>query len=195
VNYSDSSLNKGKEPWLLQTVSDLNRMEGFREFPYPDPLSKLGKRYTPAQKYGWGFQPADMLLAKYGEKEADGVPWTYGAGFTKNVKPNSRISRAYSDKRLEDEIIDHVKNLHKLIPKWESFPLFAKTTVANLIYNLGYERLAKFHGTLAAFNAEDWDKAAANLTDSLWFKQVGNRSRELVARLQNKAIDPKHLVV
>ena len=195
MNYSDVSNNKAKPKWLIQTVADLRRMEGFREFAYPDPLSKLGKRYA-ARKFGWGFSPGDALLAKYGENARDGIPWTVGYGRTKNVTPATRTTQSYEDKDLEADVIHvRVPILNHLTPSWDSMPLFAQTVLLNLAYNLGGERLAKFQGTLAEFNANNWASAAAHLKDSLWFKQVGGRAVELVARLANQKIDPRYQAV
>lgn len=195
MNYSDASQNKAKPKWVTQTVADLRRMEGFREYAYPDPLSVLGKRYA-SPKYGWGFSPGDALLAKYGENARDGIPWTIGYGRTKNVTPATRTTQSYEDKDLENDLITvRVPILNKLTPSWDTMPLFAQTVLLNLAYNLGGERLAKFTGTLAEFNANRWISAGQHLKDSLWFKQVGNRAVELVARMTNQKIDPRYQVV
>jgi lysozyme len=182
-----------KPLWLTQTASDLARHEGFREFAYPDPLSKLGKRYQ-GQKVGWGYQPGDMLLVKLGEKEADGAPWTYGYGFIGGVTPASRISVSQADRRLESEILIHVQILDKLVPKWKSMPMYVQTVLANLAFNMG-NRLAQFKNTLKFINDGQFHLAAHNLEQSLWFKQVGVRGKELVARLQTGRIPKEYLVV
>lgn len=192
--FSDPSLNSRKPQWLVQSTADLARHEGFREYAYPDPLSLLGKRYV-GKKFMWGFQPGDLLLAKYGEKADDGKPWTIGFGFTRGVFPNQRITLQQAAQRLEDEIIKHVPILDKLTPNWGKMPLFAQSVLVNLAYNLGEQRLAKFAPTLALFEAHDWAGAAAHLKASVWYKQVGARSSELVARLENEKIEDAHLAV
>ena len=183
-----------KPNWYVQALADLGRYEGFREFAYPDPLSKLGVRYK-AAKYKFGFMPGDVLLVKYGEKEEDGRPWTVGAGFTLGVTPSSRMSRSQSDRRLESELVEHIKILDKLIPVWVSMPEFAQSVLINLAYNLGYRNLSKFAPTLALFRMGKWNEAAQRLMKTAWYKQTGNRGRELVQRLLNRAIEPEHRVV
>lgn len=181
------------EPWLKQTAADLQRHEGFREFAYPDPLSKLGRKYA-GRKYQWGFVPGDVLLAKYGENERDGRPWTVGYGFTKGVKPQTRMSKEFADQKLVGEVIAHAKLLDRIIPKWKTLPVFAQTVLANMAFNLG-TRLIPFGPTLATFARGDFKAAAARLRRTLWFKQVGNRSEELVKRLETGRIEPEHKVI
>ena len=179
--------------WLKQTVSDLSRHEGFREFAYPDPLSVLGRKYRD-RKYQWGFVPGDILLARYGEREEDGRPWTYGFGFTKGVKPSSRINKEFAMQRLAAEAVEHSKLLDRIIPSWTKMPLFAKTVLANMAFNLD-TRLVPFKPTLALFEAGDFAGAGARLRKSAWFKQVGARAEELVKRLETGSIEPQHKVI
>src|SRR6478752_3804330 len=90
---------------MRQVAKDLARHEGFREYAYPDPLSKIGKKYR-GNDWQWGFVPARVLLAKIkGAKDEDGGPWTVGYGFTHNVTPDSRISRIAADRMLENLIL------------------------------------------------------------------------------------------
>lgn len=192
LNYTDPTENKKKPDWLVQGVGDLSRHEGYREFAYPDPLSKLFKRH-PNEK--WGFQPAELIMARLGERAADGTPWTCGFGFTKGVGPGTRMSLAFATKRLEDEVVDHAHDLDRLIPSWNVMPLFAQSVLVDIIYNLGYDRLRKFVNTLDAFKNHDWTEAANGLRNSIWFKQVGARGKELVARLENKEIAPANRVI
>lgn len=186
-------VSKHKPNWLVQLVSDLSRHEGFRRYAYPDPLSRLHKRHPGAR---WGFRPALEIMAELGETNVNhGRPWTVGHGFTHNVKPTTQISLAASLERLEDEALEHVKCLDRLIPEWREMPLFAKTVLANMAFNLGEERLSKFAPTLAVFKERRWGRAARRLQKSLWYRQTKSRAEELCDRLLNQRIDPKHLVV
>lgn len=180
--------------WLAQLISDLDRHEGFRQYAYPDPLSKLGKSY-PASKYKWGFRPATQILKELGESEVKGRPWTVGHGFTHRVSPDTSITKQTSLIRLRQEALSHAEGLDSLIPDWRTkLPTVVQTVVANMIYNMGTERLSKFDTTLALINSGKYAEAGANLRKSLWFKQVGNRAEELVRRLETGKVDPVHLV-
>lgn len=184
---------KSTPKWVRQSSADLQRHEGFREFAYPDPLSSIGKRF-PASKYRWGFRPATVILAELGLNPKDGTPWTVGYGFTRGVNERSSMSRQQADQLLTQEMIDHTVGLERLTPKWKDWPLFAQTVIVNLAFNMGIAKLAKFTNTLRFLNAMNWDQAASNLTQSLWYKQVGARARELVERLDKQYIQPQYVV-
>lgn len=192
---TDNSSLFAKPKWVRQTLSDLDRHEGFRQYAYPDPLSKIGKAY-PQSKYGWGKSPARAIVASLGLKEVDGRPWTFGHGFTKGVTTDSSITKQLSIKRLETELHDHVHGLDALLPGWAvGFPLYVQTVVANMAYNMGIARLAKFDTTLKLLNTGRFAQAGTNLRKSLWFKQVGSRAEELVTRLETGSIAKADLVV
>ena len=184
---------KAKPLWMLQVHADLQRHEGFREYAYPDPLSKLGRKYI-SRKWDWGFQPGDTLLAKYGESWKDGIPWTVGYGFTYKVTPSTQINKQAADNMLEQIILDHLPVVDKMVPNWRKLPLFAQTVVINMGFNMG-SRLYQFKNSMKAISEGDYDLAARNLRKSLWAKQVGPRAIELINRLERRAIAREHLVV
>lgn len=180
------------ENWVAQTLADLARHEGFRKYAYPDPLSELHKKYPP-KKWGWGYKPADAILREIGEPASKGAPWTVGIGFTRGVGPSTVMTREEAFNELLPELIEHLEVLDRLLPDWETYPDVIKTVLANLAFNLG-SRLGQFKNTLKYFAAGEWNKAAANLKKSLWYRQVGERSEELVKRLQTLKIEQQYLV-
>jgi GH24 family phage-related lysozyme (muramidase) len=184
----------GKPRWRVQTVADLARHEGFRAFPYPDPLSRIGRSYS-SPKYKWGFKPARLILAELGLKEADGRPWTNGFGETKGITPDTpQVNRESQMKKLDDRLMEHVALLDQIIPEWQRMPTFAQTVLANLSYNLG-TRLKQFGQTLELFKKGDYAGAAGRLRKTPWFKQVGARAEELCTRLEHGTIAPQHIVI
>lgn len=193
MRYSDVNLLSAKPKWLIQTCNDLALDEGFREFAYPDPYSPLGLKYK-ARKWNWGFEPGDMLLAKYGEKMEDGRPWTYGYGFTKGVTPSSRINKYMADRQLEQVVIDHLPVLDKLIPNWKEHPHAVITVMVNMAFNMG-SRLEQFDGTYAEIQKGNYAVAAARLRKSLWYRQVGSRAERLCRRLETGQVEPERKVV
>lgn len=183
-----------KPSWMPQVLADLARHEGFRQYAYPDPLSKIGRKYS-AAKYRWGFRPARQILAELGLDAKDGFPWTVGYGFTRGVNVDSQMSKQQGDRKLEEEVYVHIAGLEKLAPDYRTgWPLFAQTVAINMIFNMGYDRIKQFGQTFNLLNANNWAAAGSNLRKSLWFKQVGARAVELVTRLETGSIDPKHRV-
>jgi lysozyme len=49
-----------------------------------------------------------------------------------------------------------------------------------MAFNLGRSRLSKFKKMVTAVNEGNYAKAADEMTDSKWYRQVGRRSKELV---------------
>lgn len=192
MNYSDPNLLVCKPDWLVQTVADLKRHEGFLEYAYPDPLSRLAKLY---RKEDWGKKPARLILTKLGESEQGGRPWTYGYGFTERVTVDSVITKQQAERKLEQLVMDLWPELDELFPGWIERPLFVQTVLLNMLYNLGMSRYSKFAPTLRVIKDGEYEEAGNRLTHSLWYSQVGNRAKELVARLRNRKVEPEHLVV
>lgn len=192
MNYSDPSLLMCKPDWLIQTCADLHRHEGFKEYAYPDPLTRLAKQYP---NEPWGDKPAKIILAKLGESEISGRPWTYGYGFTSRVTVDSYITRQQSDRKLEQLVMALWPEMDELLPDWIMKPLFCQSVVLNMDYNLGMDRFSKFAPTLALIKEDRFKDAGDRLTHSLWYTQVGSRGKELVARLRNQKIEPEHLVI
>lgn len=57
----------------------------------------------------------------------------------------------------------------------------------NLTFNMGPTRLAKFTGTLRALELKDYDKAAGELLDSTYAKQVPHRAARIAGRIMRLA--------
>lgn len=181
--------------WMQQTLADLVRHEGFREWAYPDPLSPLFKKY---KKEKWGFIPAPQILNKIGvslsEAEKTGAPWTIGIGFTKGVSVNSQMKLNVAMHKLEDIVLEHLPVLDKVLPGWQNLPLFAKTVVVNMAFNMG-SRLLQFKNSMGLIGQGNYKQAASNLRKSAWAKQVPNRANELIDRLVTQEIQDKYKVI
>ena len=67
---------------------------------------------------------------------------------------------------------------------FENLPEEVQLIVANMMFNLGYPRLSKFKGMRAGVDEKNWGKAADEMVDSLWYKQVTNRANRLVERMR-----------
>jgi len=175
---------------LLQVKKDLDRHEGYREWAYPDPLSKLGRKY---KKYNWGFVPAATIMAMIpGAKEEDGMPWTVGYGDTHGVTSQSRMPKIKAERRLEEHILAVHQALRNTLSWYKDTSFVTKTVTINMAYNMGLKGLLGFKNTLNYMKAKMWNQAARNMEKSLWYKQVGVRAPELVKRIETQTIEPQH---
>lgn len=71
-----------------------------------------------------------------------------------------------------------------LYPDYYDLPEEAQLIIANMMFNMGRPRLSKFKGMKAGVDARDWNKAADEMVDSRWYKQVTNRAQRLVDRMR-----------
>ena len=63
-------------------------------------------------------------------------------------------------------------------------PEEAQLIIANMMFNLGRPRLSKFKGMKSGVDSRDWNKAADEMVDSAWYRQVPNRAGRLVTRMK-----------
>ena len=71
-----------------------------------------------------------------------------------------------------------------LYGNFSKLPEEAQLIIANMMFNLGRPRLSKFKGMKAGVDAGDWKKAADEMVDSAWYRQVQNRAGRLVSRMK-----------
>jgi len=93
--------------------------------------------------------------------------------------PVSKI-RVYQ--AFQDDFKIAINDAKKLV-HWDNLPEEVQLIVANMSFNLGYNRLSKFKKFINAVNNHNWVEAAAEMKDSKWYHQVGHRSKRLHARM------------
>lgn len=175
------------EKLVRQVAADLARHEGFREYAYPDPLSRLYKKHP---HLPWGFKPA-REIAPPGADLHDGNPWTVGFGFTHGVTPDSRIDRLKAERLLEQKIVDMDEALSHALATWYNSTSFVtRTVLINMAFNMGLRGLLTFRNTLRYIKEQKWTQAGANMRKSLWYRQVGRRAEELARRIETQEIIP-----
>lgn len=177
---------------VRQVVADLSRHEGFRQYAYPDPLSKLKAKY-PTQR--WGYKPAREILYTLGvsadEVERLGRPWTVGFGFTNGVTIDSCMNSQIATRRLEELALAIDRDLSSTLTWYKSASMVTKTVLINMYFNLGKYGLLGFKNTLRYISERNYKQAAANMLKSMWARQVGQRARELARRMETQEIpDP-----
>jgi GH24 family phage-related lysozyme (muramidase) len=166
-------------------LADARKHEGLRLFAYPDPLSELAKKYRHLR---WGFQPARELLNLIGEPESKGHPWTIGYGYTHGVTPDHRFTKEMSEHKLKEVILASIRDAKFLVSNFEDQPDAIKTVLVSMAYNMGRKRLGSFRNTLRYCREKNYPAMAAGMEKSLWYRQVGQRARELVQRVRTLTI-------
>jgi len=95
------------------------------------------------------------------------------------------VDEARCIKAFESDIESVLSDCDKLYENFSDLPEEAQQIIANMMFNLGYPRLSKFKGMKAGVDSEDWNRAADEMVDSRWYRQVGARAERLVDRMRN----------
>ena len=112
-------------------------------------------------------------LCQPGDPEYD---WEVGTPVTQDVV----------DLYYEDDFKKHLDEaIYGSEEKFYSLPEDIQHVLVNMCFNLGGTRLSNFRNMLDACRKHEWERMAAEMEDSRWFKQVGRRSLELQALVLN----------
>ena len=108
----------------------------------------------------------------------DAHGWSIGYGhFIGEGGSGLKISRTVGDKILDEDIHKFRFEIMSLGFGWLSE---ARTGVlVEMAFNLGFPRFQTFVKMLAAIEARDYEKAADEMLDSKWAKQVKGRAETL----------------
>ena len=102
------------------------------------------------------------------------------------------IGTKVSDERVnelfENDIQACLDDCKKLHSDFETFPEDAQITIASLLFQLGSPRYGGFVNHIAAVKSRDWAEAAAQLRDSLLYRQTQARTERHAKRLEGLAL-------
>jgi GH24 family phage-related lysozyme (muramidase) len=110
--------------------------------------------------------------------------WSIGYG-TYAKGPGLMISMADADAELRKSVQVALSFLPRLLPLFDGFDAVRAESIADMAYNLGETRFKKFKKMIRAINRipPDWLEASYQAQESEWYRQVGNRSKRIVAGL------------
>jgi len=80
---------------------------------------------------------------------------------------------------LENDIAIVLDAAVRLFPRFSAYPESKRLVIADMLFNLGESSFRGFVEMIEAIKQEDWDRAALEMVNSKWFKQVGNRGIDL----------------
>ena len=93
------------------------------------------------------------------------------------------ISKKVADEMLMDDLLDAQLIRRVRFPWTETLSEPRQAAFVNLIFNLGGGGLNTFKKFLVAAQAAEWDVAAAELLDSKYAQQVGERAVRIAQQL------------
>nr|WP_175800921.1 glycoside hydrolase family protein [Burkholderia anthina] len=108
-------------------------------------------------------------------------------------KVSGGIGRNLTDKGFRDNEIDLMYQndvaeteawLDRNLPWWRSLDPVRQRVLMNMAFNM-QGRLLGFRNFLAAAQRHDWSTASAEMLDSLWARQVGDRAKRLASMMRS----------
>lgn len=81
--------------------------------------------------------------------------------------------------QLEKDIEETLEDLDRDLPEWRGFSKKRRVALADMMFNLGAKRFHGFVKMRKALKLQDFDKAAEEMLDSKWSRQVGARAERL----------------
>ena len=85
---------------------------------------------------------------------------------------------------LENDIQECLQDLETLFQAFDQLPESVQRVLVDMRFNLGPNRFRHFKKMIAAVKNQDFAQAAAEMKDSRWYSQVGQRARTLVNMMQ-----------
>jgi len=102
--------------------------------------------------------------------------WTIGAG--RNLT-DVGISEAEAIILLKNDIEIAQKEIIKYVPEFRSIDSIRQEVLINMMYNMGSRVFSRFKLFIAAVVNKEWEIASAEMLNSRWANQVGDRAIEL----------------
>lgn len=96
-----------------------------------------------------------------------------------------RITKSQAERLFGLDMAIVRREVPKVVTSYKDHPPYVQNILRDLHYNLGKAKFSEFKKTIAAFNDFDYGKAADELFDSKWYKQVGWRAKSIVNALRD----------
>jgi lysozyme len=80
---------------------------------------------------------------------------------------------------LDNDILRVCDELDRNLSWWRDLSDVRQRVLVDMVFNLGISRFMQFQNTISAIESGDYDKAAEEMLDSRWAKQVGQRAHRL----------------
>ena len=111
-------------------------------------------------------------------------------GWGHALPEGSKISKEIAELFFEEDFAAALTSFQYFISKYHLSHLSRdrKCVLINMLFNLGFRGLSKFKRFISAMQDEDYDKAAYEMLDSKWHKQVKGRADRL-AKIMRKGVE------
>jgi GH24 family phage-related lysozyme (muramidase) len=100
------------------------------------------------------------------------------------------LTDAQVDTLLAADIETAISGARDCVRGFDTLPSDAQMVIIDMVFNLGKRGFANFKKMITAVESGDWERAAAEMRDSVWYHQVGNRARQNVALIMGCTLAP-----
>jgi GH24 family phage-related lysozyme (muramidase) len=111
--------------------------------------------------------------------DAPGLITALGVNYDALLDGDVSLTDQQVNALLDGDIATALAAARKLFSNFDSLDDDRQAVLVNMAFNMGQERLAGFQHMIAAVEQGDFVGAAAQMKDSAWAKQVGNRAVRL----------------
>ena len=117
---------------------------------------------------------------------------TVGIGHNLQAKPLHNVTYPLTPDQVsaifQYDVKEAVDNLNQHLPWWGHMDEVRQRVLVNMCFNLGMEKLLTFKNTLMFMSLGNYSQAAANMQQSAWYTQVGQRAVRLVQAMKTGII-------
>lgn len=145
----------------MSVIEMLKKHEGLRNYPYKCSAGKwtIG--------YGRNFEDNPLSPQEVQELLVD-----------------RGISTTFAEKLLRNDIESVTRTLEDELPFFSLLCEARRNVLIDMCFNMGWPRLSGFKRTLKAVEVGDFNRAAVEMLDSAWAKQVGQRALTLATMMK-----------
>ncbi len=110
--------------------------------------------------------------------------WTIGVGRLIDKRRGGGLSHEEAMMLLDNDIHRSMGDLFTHHPEVHGLDDARMEVLINMTFNMGIGKLSGFKNMWAAIQDNDFDRAAAEMLDSTWARQVGERADELAEQMR-----------
>ena len=158
-----------KEQVIASIRKRVAQSEGFRSNPYKDSkgIWTIG--------IGFNIQSRNDVAKKLGEVGVD----------SKNIeliikRRKGSITREQAEKLLALTLSEAYDAAFEIFKSFNSQPLEIRGVLTDMTFNIGSNKLKQFKKFIDFIDNKSYKKASEEMENSLWYRQVGNRAKDLV---------------
>jgi lysozyme len=91
------------------------------------------------------------------------------------------------DLMLVNDVAESIGECRRMFRNFDTLNEVRQEVLVNMMFNMGFTKLAGFKRMIAAVLVGDWVEAARQMLDSKWADQVGDRSERLAQAMRKGA--------